>query len=122
MTDIKISADLTEAIEKLSEKLGIAADAIIPEYERQFRLNGIVWCIGGLILAVIPWFILPSSVNLEAINNSSDQYYCECVYIIARWGMCLGLAWGGGHCFFSYIENLYAAKAMAIRNLLNQIT
>ena len=49
--DVKISADLNKAIDQLSEKLGMAANEMLPHYTRLFLIRGIVSIISGVVLA-----------------------------------------------------------------------
>ena len=121
MTDIKISADLTEAIEKVSEKLGIATDAIIPEYTKRNMINGVTWIFGGLLLAVLPWLILPESKILPDDNFGSYDFRWDYLYYAARWIFCGITTWIGLYTCFVWIENIATPKALAISTLLNQI-
>jgi len=120
MSEVKISADLTDAIEKLSEKLGIAADAIIPEYEKNIRINGIVWIIAGIITGVLPWVILPQPFEYHVASSYDVDW--GMTYSAIRWIACIGMTFIGFYISMSYIENLITSKAIAINRLMNQIT
>lgn len=125
MAEVKIKADLEKTIELLAEKLGLAAEEIVPYYTKLMLINGIVWAVGGAIMAVLPWAVfwpitLPQGV--EGIPNYSvlePLVYASCGF---KWIICIAFTWGGGYTIFNYIENLLAPKALAIQKLIGQIT
>jgi len=120
MTDVKISADLSDAIERLSEKLGLAADAIIPQYTKNIFVNGIGWILGGIAMIVLPWVIFypPVPVGFEGY----DAELGEVLLIGLKWGLILGGTWGGAYCVLDNLRKAITPKAEAISHLLNQIT
>jgi len=119
MTDIKISADLTEAIEKVSDKLGIAANAIIPEYIKNYKLNGLVWVLGGFLLAIFPWLLMPAPFEFKPADSYDINW--GNIYSVVRWAICLILTWAGIHTVLDNIQNIFTSKAMAINRILNQL-
>ena len=119
MADVKISADLSEAIEKISDKLGIAANAIIPEYVKQIKLNGFVWIVGGALLVILPWILMPGPFEWEASRSYAINW--KGLYNVVRWVILLGLTWSGIAEVLGNIENIVTPKAMAINRVLNQL-
>jgi hypothetical protein len=107
MEDANIKVDVNKAIDEISSKLGIAADAIIPEYSKLAVVNGFSYVAIGLLVAFFPYtlFLFP----LEGDEKLIAFIPCATCSII---GFCI---------VFSSLENFVAPKAMAMQKLFNDI-
>jgi len=129
-TDLTIN--VTSAIDKIAEKLGMGAGAIIPEYILLEKIRGIVWIIGGILLFITSiifiYMLWPDAiaetykyeyVGSTAFKTARYYDYIEGVITVVIFG---GLLLGGSiTMILSNIERIAATKAIAIQTLLRQI-
>lgn len=115
MPEVELKADLNQAIEQLADKLGMAANEIIPHYTRLELVKGLSWGIGGVLLATLPWLLFLFSPEWE-----DDM--ARGLWWAGRMILCVITTWSGGYTVIDSIENIAAPKAMAINRLLRQVT
>ena len=58
LDNIKISADLSEALNIIAEKLGVDYKEIIPEYAKTIRAEGIALFVVGIIGEIISFILI----------------------------------------------------------------
>ena len=114
MSKIELNADLTQAIEQVANKLGMAANEIIPCYTKLELVRGLSWGIGGLLLTTLPWFLFLFSPEWK-----DGMAYG--LWWVGRMIFCVITTWSGGFTITDNIKNIVAPKAMAINRLLTQL-
>jgi len=130
--EIEFSLELTNTIDKIAEKLGMGATAIIPEYTVLEKIRGFVWTGGGIFLCLLgPIFIFlmyPDAIaqadkyyTIGSSNFKTTLYndYSESVTIAVLIGCFISA--GGILMTLCNIERIVAPKAMAISSLLSQL-
>ena len=120
-----ITNDISNAIELLSEKLGMAADEILPHYTRLMLVNGIIWIVGGLFFVIVPWLLFLVEIPMKTSFSTYDVLPSPSAYktfwLVIRGIFCIITTWAGGYTILDSLENILALKALAISKLLNQI-
>ena len=130
--EIGFSLELGDTIDKLAEKLGLGANAIIPEYTILEKVRGIVWTCGGVLLfitSIVFMFVMypdaiPDADKYYKLGSSTFKTslyndYSESVAIALLIG-CFMLA-GGILAVLCNIERIVAPKAVAISSLIFQL-
>lgn len=134
MSDKKIefTLELSNAIDKIAEKLGMGAGTIIPEYVKLEKIRGFVWIGGGILLAItvpiLVAFLWPDVIALDdryySIGNTrfkTAEYrgYLEGMGVLSFLGV-VGVG-AGISMILHNIERVIAPKSLAISKLLRQV-
>jgi len=127
MAELKINADLTEAIELLAQKLGLAATEIIPAYARMIFISGISNCIAGLLCIILPFFLFAIKLPIPTTGYSTYDLIStpegyKLMFIVLGIGIVIVFVCIGISLIADSMEKIFATKGKAISRLLNQIT
>ena len=111
--DIKVNADLNQAIEQIAEKLGIATKEIIPHYTKWIFAEAKARTIENVIGLLLPFllFLIPA-----------DTWETYGIFLGVRLLFVVIMTYNQISAIASWYDNLKAPEAAAIDKLINQLT
>lgn len=125
--DVKINADVEKSLELICNKIGIAANEVIPHYVKIHKCRAIGELIYGIMLVILPIVILFGCVHIP-IKEDYDNYDMisspegwKALYYIIKIIVCFITASIGIYNIADSIEEYFAAKGIAISALISQI-
>jgi hypothetical protein len=111
-TNIKVNADLNRAIDQLAEKLGIAAEEIIPHYTKILFAGGVARFTAGFLLATLPYLLFLFYPEVWEANE---------IFIGVRLAFCIIMTICGVTQMANWFENIIAPQGEAISQLINEL-
>ncbi len=126
MSELKISANLNEALEFISKKIGVASDKIIEEYTKNMFVVGWSSIIGCILAITLPWllFIIDIPIPQEGYSRhdlvESPSGY-QTLFFVLKGIVCFVFTVTGIYTMVGKIENILTPKALAIHRLLKDI-
>jgi len=112
LNNVRLSMDVNRAIDQIAKGLGIAANEILPHYEKLLFFQGIFNVLGGLLFATLPYLLFV----LYPI-----QFQGSLIFVIIRLCFCLTMSIIGFMRIFKWAENIFAPRAEAISTLIQDI-